>query len=712
MLRDSRLSSGLPDLVRVRQRFPSRPSVCVARVLEQQWSSLGMGERIAAGARVALTAGGRGVRDMVPTLRTVADLVRQAGGSPFVVPCMGSHGGATAAGQREVLAALGVTEEGVRAPLLSSMDVVQVGESRFGTPVWVARDLAEADAVVVVNRVKSHTDFSGSIESGLVKMLVIGAGKHRGAEVAHRLAVRHGFPTILEESATIVLERLPVLCGIALVQDEHERTAEVHVVPAAEIVDREPLFLARAEAMMPAIPFESFDCLLLDEIGKEISGAGMDSKVIGRINVRGAVSPEQPRIRRIVVRDLTPASHGNAIGIGSADFTTTRLLATIDREATAVNCITSTAPESGRLPIAFDRDVDALKAACQTSGAMSPSEFSLVWLRNTLSLSRRADHLERPASRGRLPGEARDPRRPVPVPYQRRRDAHLGLGVAGHRRRCGGDMMGQASPDSNRRLQGKVAIVTGGASGIGAAIARRFAAEGAYQVLVGLPAEAAKAGELVDRLGHEAAVFVAGDITDPGTAEQAATAARERFGRLDILVNNAGIDYSGVSLLDSELHLCRRVMDVNFFGALQMLQSASRAMLVDRPAADPATPRPAGSIVNTASRAGVVGVKSMAVYGATKAALISLTRSAALELAPSIRVNAVAPGATETAMIRTWIDDQDDPCEFERALTATIPMGRLARPGEIAQTVLFLASDEATHIAGTVLPVDGGYTSG
>lgn len=259
------------------------------------------------------------------------------------------------------------------------------------------------------------------------------------------------------------------------------------------------------------------------------------------------------------------------------------------------------------------------------------------------------------------------------------------------------------------RLHRKVAVVTGGASGIGAAIARRFAAEDARQVIVGLADEEEKAEALIDELGRERAVFVAGDITTPETASRATSTAIERYGSLDVLVNSAGLDYSGVALLDTDLEFSRRVMDVNFFGSLLMLQAAARAM-TRTTALETGTAK--GAIVNVASRAGVVGVSTMAVYGASKAALISLTRTAALELAPEIRVNAVAPGATETPMMRTWIEEQDDPAGFERALAATIPLGRLARPREIADVVLFLASDEASHVTGIVVSVDGGYTTG
>lgn len=376
----------LPDLVRVRQRFPAHPAIDVVARLREQLDAMDLAGRITPGARVALTAGSRGVRDIVPVLRTLAARVRAAGGSPFVVPCMGSHGGATAEGQAEVLRSLGVTEDGVGAPVVSSMDVVPAGECRFGAPVWVARDLAQADAVIVVNRVKAHTDFFGPIESGLVKMLVIGVGKRAGAAEAHRLTIRHGFPAVLEEHARVTLAYLPVLCGVALIEDQTEQTVGVHVLEAGDIITREPALLERALDLMPSLPFDALDCLIVDEMGKEISGNGMDSKIIGRVDPSGSPSPQGPRIIRIVVRDLTHASHGNALGIGSADFTTKRLLAAIDEEATTINCVTSMAPEAARLPIAFERDVDAVRAAYATCGAASPDEFSLAWIRNTLCL--------------------------------------------------------------------------------------------------------------------------------------------------------------------------------------------------------------------------------------------------------------------------------------------------------------------------------------
>jgi NAD(P)-dependent dehydrogenase (short-subunit alcohol dehydrogenase family) len=246
-----------------------------------------------------------------------------------------------------------------------------------------------------------------------------------------------------------------------------------------------------------------------------------------------------------------------------------------------------------------------------------------------------------------------------------------------------------------------VAIVTGGTSGIGAAIVQRFAQEGARQVVVALPGEQTQGTNLVASLGFERARFIGGDVSARGTAEQAATLALEAFGRLDVLINNAGIDYSGISVMESGIDDCRRIFDVNFFAAVLMLQASAKAF-----------GSRGGSIVNVISRAAIVGVTGMGVYGASKAALLALTRTAALELAPAVRVNAVAPGATNTGMMRAWIDQQPDPGRFEEQLVSTIPQGRLASPDDVASAVLFLASDESSHVTGTFIAVDGGYTAG
>jgi hypothetical protein len=379
------VSGDLPRMLRVRQRVETS---CVDDVPARAAALLaeaGLGARLRPDDRVAVAVGSRGIAGLTSLVRAVLTEVRQAGARPFIVPFMGSHGGATAEGQTRVLADLGVTEESMDAPVLAAMDAVEVAWSRFGTPVWASTDLLSMDAVIVINRVKPHTDFTGSIESGIAKMLVIGAGKHRGAIEAHRLFVRHGFSPVIEEYAGRLLECLPVLWGLVTIENQLDETAELHVLPAAEILRREPALLARARKLMPALPFSRLDCLVVDQMGKDISGSGMDTNVIGR---KPGADGEQagPQICRIFVRDLTPASEGNAIGIGMADFTTTRLIAGIDKESTAIHALTAMAPAVARLPLAFGSDAEALGAAYATSGAASPAEFRVAWIQNTLEL--------------------------------------------------------------------------------------------------------------------------------------------------------------------------------------------------------------------------------------------------------------------------------------------------------------------------------------
>ena len=378
-----------PLLQLVDQLTPESAPVDVEAAVAAGFEQAGVHALVTRGDRIAITAGSRGIRDLPAVLRAAVAAVRKAGGDPFIAPCMGSHGGATAEGQRTTLESLGVTEDTVGAPVVSSMDVVSVGASSFGVPVWAARDLAEADGVVVVNRVKPHTDFHGEVESGLVKMLVIGAGKHAGALSAHNLTVRHGFPAVLRDHGELLLQGLPVLCGIALVEDQRERTALLEVLRPDEFFVRERELLARAYELLPRLPFDQLDVLVVDRLGKDVSGTGMDTNVIGRCSFwGGGEKPVRPRITRIFVRGLTAATHGNACGIGMADFTTARCAAEIDRPVTDVNCITSNGPEDARIPIACASDREAIAAALQTAGITDPDEVRLAWIRDTAHLER------------------------------------------------------------------------------------------------------------------------------------------------------------------------------------------------------------------------------------------------------------------------------------------------------------------------------------
>ena len=386
----------------VEQAFPAGRGLDVAAEAAARLRTFGLRRRLRPGGRVAVCVGSRGIDRLPQLVAAVCAAVREAGGEPVVVPCMGSHGGGRADGQRAVLAGLGVDERAVGAPICPEPAVTAVATSGFGPPVLTSRALAGADHVIVVNRVKPHTDFHGEVESGLVKMLVVGAGQHEGALSAHRLALRHGFPAVLRDHGERLLAALPVTCGVAVVEDQHHRAALLAVLAPEEFFTRERALLARARALLPRLPFDDLDVLIVDFLGKDVSGSGMDTNVVGRtgpggiapgdtrLGPAGAATPPEPRIRRIFVRDLTPASHGNASGIGRADFTTTRLLAKVDQAATALNCVTSMVPEEGRLPIAFASDREAVAACLLTAGVDDPARARVAWIRDTASLERLA----------------------------------------------------------------------------------------------------------------------------------------------------------------------------------------------------------------------------------------------------------------------------------------------------------------------------------
>ena len=375
-----------PKIVKIKQKARAPKLKDVERELRKKLEGFEPLRRVRQGERVGLTAGSRGIKDKPRVLKVLVDHLKAIGASPFLVPCMGSHGRATAEGQVEVLESLGITEESMGAPILSSMEVEEIGRSRLGFPVLVDKHLCHADKIIVVNRIKPHTDFKGDIESGLVKMMVIGMGKQQGAFMAHKLIIKHGFPTVFSDTSSVILERLPIWFGVGIVENQYEETALIELFRPEELVEKEKLFLKKARKLMPRLPFEQMDVLIVDELGKNISGAGMDSNVMGRPSFFASCKPNKPRITRIFVRDLSEATHGNATGIGMADFTTSRLVDKIDQPVTQINCITGMCPESSRIPIAFETDREAVSAAFDTSGVLKPEDLRLVWIKNTLEL--------------------------------------------------------------------------------------------------------------------------------------------------------------------------------------------------------------------------------------------------------------------------------------------------------------------------------------
>jgi len=371
----------------IRQVLAAPQEADVEAAVDRELAAVGAPGLVQPGARIAITAGSRGIAAIDRILRRTAEVIKQLGGQPFLFPAMGSHGGGTAEGQLDILKGIGITEDSIGIPILSSMDVVNIGTSSYDFPVLVDRHAAEADGIVVVNRIKPHTEFEGPVESGLAKMMAIGMGKHKGCFQVHKQTVNFGYREVIPEIGRIIREQLPILFGIGIVENIYDRTALIKALPADQFESGEKRLLEKAKTLMARLPVDTIDVLIVDEMGKNISGTGMDTNVIGRIMFVGESEPESPRISRIVVLGLTPASHGNAIGVGLADYTTEKLAAGIDRRATATNAIAAMTPEKGRLPIVMATDAEAIAAALDTIGAVAPDDARVVHIKNTLELA-------------------------------------------------------------------------------------------------------------------------------------------------------------------------------------------------------------------------------------------------------------------------------------------------------------------------------------
>ena len=346
-------------------------------------------EDVPPGGEVAVGAGSRGIANITEIVRSVVAALDARGYDPFVFPAMGSHGGATAAGQREMLASLGITEAAVGCEIRATMETTVVGETpQRGVEVHADANAAAADAIVPVNRIKPHTDFSGEVESGLSKMLVIGMGKQRGAKTAHEWARDWSFRNMLPEIASLLVDELPVVGGVAIVEDEHDDTALIEGVPPSGFLKREAELLEAAYDHLPTIPFDEVDVLVVDRMGKDISGAGMDTNVIGRLVFGPEPSPEKPDVDRIFVRGLTEASHGNATGLGSADFIHADLFEVTNLSDTLVNCLTASAVRGARIPPAVETDRAGLVASLSTIGVTGPDEVRVIRVRDTMRLDR------------------------------------------------------------------------------------------------------------------------------------------------------------------------------------------------------------------------------------------------------------------------------------------------------------------------------------
>lgn len=370
----------------VRQKFAQEVSSAPRVLVTAELARTDLLAPIRRGDRVLLTAGSRGIESLNEVLRTCIAAVRERGGEPFLYPAMGSHGSGDAAGQLAVLRHLGITEADMGAPIYSGYDLVEIDRVLDTVPVFADRAAIAADHILIVNRVKEHTAFLGEIESGILKMAVVGLGRKAGAETLHQLAVNVSYRRAIRLLATSLFKNLNILGGIALLEDHANHLRRVEALRRDEVFAREPALLQESKLYKAKLPFEKLDILLIDEIGKEISGAGMDTKVIGRIMNVYEKECQSPKITRIVVRDLSEATGGNATGIGLADYTTRRAVEKIDFEATLSNCVTAVAPEKARIPLTFSSDRGALEAAFKTIGLWTPERVKVAWISNTREL--------------------------------------------------------------------------------------------------------------------------------------------------------------------------------------------------------------------------------------------------------------------------------------------------------------------------------------
>lgn len=384
----------LPRMLEMRQSFPPSRRLDIPNVLQEQFAASGVLTKIAPGMKIAVGVGSRGITNLAEIVRAVLAVLTAAGARPFIVPAMGSHGGATAEGQKKVLAEYGVTAESMGVPVEASMEVQKIGTALDSRDVVFSTAALQADGIVAINRVKPHTDFRGNMGSGIQKMLTIGFGKQIGAANAHVAATHLGHERVFREFSRVILQQAPILCGVALVEDQHHQTAEIQVLAKENIPAGEEKLFSKAASLLARLPFDEIDLLIVDQLGKEISGSGMDTNVIGRdisgysASLHAENGAIKPHIYRIFVRDLTHATNGNGSGIGLADFTTSRVVKALDLKYTYVNAMTSIGLLPAKIPIYFDNDREVLQQAIASLATSTPDKLRVVRIANTLNVDR------------------------------------------------------------------------------------------------------------------------------------------------------------------------------------------------------------------------------------------------------------------------------------------------------------------------------------
>lgn len=374
--------NGNIKLTKIKQKFNTAKIGNIEEEIYEQFNSIDATRNIKQGMKIAVTAGSRGIANIDMIIFSVCKYLKEAGGEPFIVPAMGSHGGATAEGQINVLKKLGITEETMGVPIISSMEVMELGRTSNNAPVYMDKNAYYADGIVVVNRVKPHTDFRAKTESGLLKMISVGLGKEKGARSMHS----HGLSSTIPEAAKISIKKASIMMGLAITENAKEETWKLEAIYPESFEKREAELLLEVQNNIPRLPSDVLDVLVVGEIGKMFSGTGMDTKVIGRMKILGEEEPEIPAIKKIVAADLADSSYGNALGIGLADITTKKLVDAIDFEATYANTIPTTYLERSKIPVTMKNDKHAIEVALSTIGDVDPDKVKMAIIKNTLDI--------------------------------------------------------------------------------------------------------------------------------------------------------------------------------------------------------------------------------------------------------------------------------------------------------------------------------------
>ena len=377
----------LTSMIRVRQKLEAPILQDIPQEIALQVNRLRLEKKVKRGQTAAVACGSRGIANYSAIVEATVRSLQGLGLKPFIIPAMGSHGAATAEGQKRVLEHSGISEEKMGVPIRSSLETMQIGEIEGHLPILLDKVALEADYIVPINRIRSHTDFEYEIESGLIKMMVIGLGKQKGAAIYHQAFFKYGYPRVILAVARKILHSGRILFGVAILENGYFQTAKIGVLGPEEFEDREKELLKIAKRLEPRLPFEDVDILIIDEMGKDISGTGIDTKVVGRIYMPLlAKEPETPRVKRIIICDLTESSEGNAIGVGIADFVTERLVEKVNKEATYINAITGGDLERVRIPLTLKNVRKAVEVAARSVGLIHPEALRLMRIKNTKHL--------------------------------------------------------------------------------------------------------------------------------------------------------------------------------------------------------------------------------------------------------------------------------------------------------------------------------------